>query len=293
MRSRLSCLLVAVALLGFGTLAFADPNVSVNCTGSPTQVCTITEVLYYPGSNAGSPGTATGTQNYSPASAGNPTGTNLVTATWQAIYTFDDYGFFNTGYSLQSSTFTAMDTSTATETLQQTSNVDNYYGYAVSVNDAFTLNSSFSGHFLLDTNNTIGSAPDTTSNYENCNADQNAFNGGTDTSGCVYLTSGGTPITESGFYNSSASIATPTALKTGNTTTNIYEQVTGVADINGPSPNSDAPNGSTAASEVVVTFTYDVPPPSTGTPEPATLLMLGTGLSFVASRLRRNKNEAK
>jgi hypothetical protein len=285
-------------MLVFGTMAYAQPAIGVSCTGSNPPVCTITETLYFAGTGtsqgAGNFGTATATQMYVPPSAGNPTGTNLVQSTWQATYTFDDYGFFNTGYSLQSSTFKVYDATTGSVALSQTSGGPAYYGYGIGSNDAFYLNSAFTGLVLFDSS-TASASTEAGGNYLACAADNaTPTNGSTDSTGCVYLVSSATPVTESGYNNTSGSAATPAALKSATSgTVNIYEQVTGNATISGPTTNSDVPNAADGGSEVVVTFTYDGPTTNNGTPEPATLLLLGTGLSFVASRLRRNKNEAK
>src|SRR5271155_3615848 len=101
MRIRFSCLLVGAAMLLLGTMAFAQPLIGVTCNGGiPTNVCTITETLFYPGAVGGTFGTATSSQTYVAPSSGNPAGTNLVASTWQATYTFDNYGFFATGASL-------------------------------------------------------------------------------------------------------------------------------------------------------------------------------------------------
>jgi len=309
MKLRLFCLLIAVGLFGFATMASAQPLIGVNCLGN---VCTITETLYFTGNqtcgsnppegcnNTGNPGVATGTQNYVAPSAGNPTGTNLVNTTWDAVYTFDTYGFFNTGYALAGATLMAFDSSTGNETLSQTSGANHYYGWGVGVVDAFTLNSNFeSSPFLVD-NNTEGSDAGTTTGttgYLSCagNPPPSGSNapaeGAEDSTHCVYLASGGAAVNESGFSNTSMSIAAPGALTSNIAgTANVYEEVNGADTLNGPTSNSDAPNGAAGASELVLTFTYDLP--SNGTPEPATLLLMGTGLSFVASRLRRNKSGA-
>jgi hypothetical protein len=306
MKIRLSCSLVAVVvLLGIGTMANAQPLIGVSCAG---PVCTITETLYFPGAqvcgsngpvagcnNVGNPANATNAMNYVAPTTGNPTGTNLVVSTWDAVYTFDTYGFFNTGYSLASSTTTVHDASTGFVTLSQTSGGNNYYGWAIGVADTFTLNPDFiDGAFITDSN-TIGSTGLTTTGstgYLHCAHDVvSPINGSTDSTGCVYLVTGGGTVPESGFGNTVASAATPGALTTNvSGTANIYEQVIGADTINGPAPDSFSPNGASGASEIVLTFTYDLPQSNNGTPEPATLLLLGTGLSFVASRLRRSKS---
>jgi len=302
MRIRFSCLLVGAAILALGTMAFAQPLIGVSCNGgSPTNVCTITETLYYAGTGVangvGNFGTATATQNYVAPSAVNPTGTNLTSSTWQATYTFDTYGFFATGQSLVSSSFQVFDATTGTIALSETSGGPGYYAYSIGANDVFSLSSAFAGHVIIDTATAKASNAAPSNIGVDCNADGLPTNGATDSSGCVYLVSSAASVTESGYANTSASTTAPSALTTGvSGTTNIYEQVTGSASISGPTPNSDVPNNVAGGSEVVVTFTYDVTtqgPPPTGTPEPATLLLLGTGLSFVASRLRRNKSEAK
>jgi len=285
-------------------MASAQPLIGVGCLGN---VCTITETLYFPGTqvcganpppgcnNTGNPGIATSTQKYVAPSNGNPTGTNLVTSTWDAVYTFDTYGFFNTGFALASSAVTVHDASTGFVTLSQSSGGPSYYGWAVGVVDTFTTNPNFtSSPFITDTN-TEGSAAITVngpSGYTHCAADNaTPSNGSTDSTGCVYLVSGGGQVPESGFSNTVTSGAAPGTLTTNTPgTASIYEQVVGADTINGPTSNSDAPNGASGASEIVLTFTYDLPQQNNGTPEPATLLLLGTGLSFVASRLRRNKS---
>jgi len=300
MRIRFSCLLVGAAILALGTMAFAQPAIGVSCNGgSPTNVCTITETLYYPGTTANT--TATSTQNYTVPTSGNPMGANLIQSNWTAQYTFDNYGFFSTGYTLAGSSLTAYDSSYASENLTLANGNPVYVGYGVKISDQFSLSSVFSGNLILDSHDTISSATngdngDTTGLGDYINCDQNnpsPTNGSTDTTGCVYLTSTGGGALESGYLNTSKTGST--AAFTGSGTTNIYEQVTGSVAVSGPTGTGDIPNTSIAASEVVLTFTYDITStgPTSGTPEPATLLLLGTGLSFVASRLRRKKGEAK
>jgi hypothetical protein len=305
MRIRFSCLLVGAAMLALGTMAYAQPLIGgPTCVGTNPPVCTITETLYFSGTGnangAGNFGTATSTQNYVAPTSGNPNGTNLTSSTWQATYTFDQYGFFATGYALASSSFTVYDATTGSIALSQTTGGPGYYGYNIGAVDEFSLTSSFTGigHSIISDDSTAAASNEAQTPppaYSNCAGDAvSPTNGSTDSTGCVYLVSGASSVIEGGYNNTSASTTAPLILTTGSSTANIYEQVTGNAGISGPSPNSDAPNSAAGASEVVVTFTYDGPSSSVGgTPEPATLLLLGTGLSFVASRLRRNKNEAK
>lgn len=291
MRIRFSCLLVGAAILALGTMAFAQPLIGVTCNGGvPTNVCTITETLYFPGNSGG--GVATSTQDYVAPSAGNTSGTNLVAGPAVATYSFDNYGFFNTaGDTFVSAKFQAMDATTGSVSLQGT---NTWYAYSIAAQDTFSFSSVFSGHIIVDTSTAAGSSVATSGG---CQDDSATTNGAVDSTGCVYLTASASPVVESGFNNTSVQTTSNTLLAPfeGSGTSTVYEQIEGVASISGPTPNTDAPNSATGASEAILSFTYDVPngTPPTGTPEPTTLLLLGTGLSFVASRLRRNKSEAK
>jgi hypothetical protein len=235
--------------------------------------------------------------DYVAPSSGNPSGTNLQTDTWDATYTFAGYGFYNTGDPLVASTIQAFDATTGSIQLSQQSGVNGFYAYSIGSNDTFYVDPTLDNEVLFDASTASSSSVST--GGPTCGSGTHP-NGFVNSNGCVYLVSSATPITESGFNNTtvSDSLATDstgyyTSSYVGGSSFNLYEQVTGSASISGGSPNSDAPNSATGASEVVVTFTYDLPTSSTGTPEPASLLLLGTGLSFVAAKLRRNKTAAK
>ncbi|GEM_PF-6512125 len=290
MKIRMFCTFVALAVLSLGTMAYAD------------TFGTITQVLFYPGTGGPIGGTGTSSQNYTPASVAHPNGTGLVTATWTASYTFNQYGFYAGslpgGATFVNLSVTAVDTETGTITLSQSSGTDGYYAYDVGTTDNFTTDPAFNNTFIFDQTQAAGSIGGTSAACQG-NPSLNA-NGSTDAQGCVDLRASGSAVTKSGFNNTVMNDSTGSGPSgadgsgnlvnsnfTGAGTVTLYEQVKGIAGIQGTSPDSDTPNSSSAATELVLVYTYDIPGPN-NTPEPGTLLLLGTGLSFVASRLRKS-----
>jgi len=103
----------------------------------------------------------------------------------------------------------------------------------------------------------------------------------------------GAKITEPwGTKNDGVNNFTTSALNaafTGAGTVNLYWNVLGVQSESGPA-NAQVFFSDYAGAEIIITYNYS--PNPTGTPEPATLLLLGSGLTFVAARLRRRKTNA-
>jgi hypothetical protein len=296
-------------MLSFGTMAHA-------------ALYTITQTLYYTGNNTGpeNDGVGTSVQNYIPPSAGDPSGVGLLGTTWDASFTFNDFGFYNVLLPLYNVTVSVVQSTTGDETLAQTSTRSGFYAYGVGTDAVFTTDSAFNNTIFGADSLVVGSDPGTSTvpgppslKLNSCSGtgDPSLTNGSTDSTGCVYLVqpvtssnpTGGTPsgVFVSGYANVASSDATNPITGTdaggnlansnfaGSGTSSIYEEVEGLATITGADPDTLAPDGSAAGTEITLTFTYGTP----DVPEPATLLLLGTGLSFVASRLRRKKVAAE
>jgi hypothetical protein len=323
MKMRFLCSLVVLCFVSFGTLAYALPTPVYSCVG---LTCTVTQTLYYTGTTTGgtfgtqtfpNDGVAGNTQNYTAPNGGVGSGSglggsSLVSANWEASYTFATYNSLSTGYGLVSAVVHVVDATTGTISASQNSGAGSWYGYTATTTALFStnINPTFANDFLADGNTDAFSGVNT-NNTQNtfttpaaCQANSALTNGAMDTSGdaCVYLTNNpslnsGGYVSISGYTNNAASSTAGGAnLPTTTFTTGsgvLYELVTSTGGANGQSQSSS--ESGAAGSEVQVIYTYQLPgpPPPGGTPEPATLLLLGTGLSFVASRLRRNKSAAK
>jgi hypothetical protein len=258
---------------------------------------TITQILYYNGNNAGS---ATGSPAYSCTSNSsqgtpetNPLACTSLTATnWSATYAFNGYGFYNTGFGLSSVGVVAIDHVIADVALANNSNSNTWDAFEVGAITKFgTANTLLSGVntsagvFLTDGLQAAGSTP--ASFTGGCAADGTPLPGHFDSTGCIYLTSsgGGANADPSGFVNTTnGSVGLNNSLFTGAGAVDLYEYVVGHQQQAGTNVNS-TPNSS-VGSELILTYTYDNGIHS-ATPEPATLLLLGSALSFLGAKLRR------
>jgi hypothetical protein len=97
-------------------------------------------------------------------------------------------------------------------------------------------------------------------------------------------------VSSNTFTNTQAGISTATFACSGgpscSNTANIFYQVLGTQDESGPTGNVTFAISNYVGTEIILTYDYEMTPTG-GTPEPTTLLLLGSGLSFVAARLRR------
>jgi len=283
MKLRTSCILAAMAILAFGTLASAN-------------IHTITQVLYYNDSD----GTKDGIGGPSPkftCTVDTAACTNLLLTTWTpgATYGFNGFGFYATGHTLSSVSANIVDHAVGDNLVTNTSGSDNYYQYSVGISAKFSLNSALlsnfgTGSFLTDNVITASSA----GNGSTACAADGPFTGTDgnmyDSTGCLFLngTGSNSSADPSGFKNMHTNGVNvgSTASFTTASTVNIYEAVKGSFNA-GSSGGSGTGNGtSLAGTEIDLIYTYDDGITS-ATPEPATLLLLGSGLSFLGAKLRR------
>jgi hypothetical protein len=293
MRNRLSCLLLAVAVLSLGTMAFAQITVTetlfynnTSSTLNPTWSSSGTTAGYAcPGGTASPSGACTSVQ----ASGGSP-----------VDFTFTTTIPVGDTYVGGSATISAVDVSTGSDTVKPTTNTG-WVAFKVATDSQFA--STLGNLGVSDLINSVitdavssGALIAGSPNSALCSGtDSNSANtanpqpGDFDTTGCLYYSAGGPNAVATGF-GSAAPTANVSSLFSANSTLSIFELISDQSTDSGS--NITSTRASSGATELVFTYQYSLPP-SGVTPEPATLLLLGTGLSFVASRLRRRNGAAK
>jgi len=279
--------------------------------------------------SGGGNGVGTNQQNYTapaPGTSGSGAGgsSGLIATNWTASYAFDTFSAIATAdnitYNMASAAVKVVDSTVGTISMSQSNQSGpGWYGYAVTTTADFSTNSTPTNgnSFITDVDSDVNSGynpfygepnGNTSGNAGACSMDGGTNNGNFDyvnglnpkeQDTCVYLTENGPSVSVSGYDNTAQNYTSsgagdfylPTSeFLTGSSLT-LYETVASSGGANGASENSSASAG--AGTEIQLVYTYDLPSTGpTGTPEPATLLLLGTGLSFVASRLRRVKNGA-
>jgi hypothetical protein len=284
MKFRTSCILAAVAIFAFGTMASAN-------------IHTITQTLYYE-STAG----ANGVGGASPfwdcsGDGGNPSFPacdNLLKTDFNpsVTYTFHGFGFYSTGFNLSTASVVVTDHTVGTMTVTNDSGANHYFKFAVGAIAEFSLNSALltnagTAAFFTDQLNAASSAGGGTSTCSQSGGGVGTDGNTYDSTGCLFLTSGGSSshANVGGYMNTPPTgTGQSTSAYSGNSNVNIYEAVQGNFSVTGASGHGNG--ASFAGSEVQLVYTYDDGIHS-ATPEPATLLLLGSGLSFLGAKLRR------
>jgi len=283
MKFRTSLLLAALVVMTCGTMAHANLH-------------TISQTLYYTSVQNGTNGNAGPTPSFI-CTIPSLACTNVLQASWNATYGFNGFGAYSTG----GGTLTGVQAFVVDHFVSSYSITNNsghtpdpsYYAFQFDGLADFSMNSDVSSPFFADDDvQRVGGSLVSHSGPwgDGCSGTGvhpvtvNFMTNLIDSTGCVQIANNDTQVLRGFSNNTELPVALVNADWNVGGTVNVYENTNGSQGINGPSP---VPNVEVTGvgSQLMIVFTYD--DGIANTPEPATLLLLGSGLSFLGAKLRR------